>query len=126
MAKCQWSVAHSSSLDGFTRFHTPESQVIAAGGDLALAARADHVARAILVCAEKGTSTMDPFFLRWLGGVVRRFRALGVARHPALRGQCREVVGPIPIAAPLPNVSGHVVKPVTVRWELRDGSEAGE
>src|SRR5579859_3917333 len=69
---------------------------------------------------------MDPLFLPWLGGVVRRFRALRVARHPTLCGQRREVVGPVPIAAPLPDVSSHVVKPVTVRRELRDGSDAGE
>src|SRR5260370_33155930 len=36
------------------------------------------------------------------------------------------VVGPIPVATPLPDVSCHIVKSVTVRWKLRDWREAGE
>ncbi len=36
----------------------------------------------------------------------------------------RVIVGPIPVAAPLPDVAGHVVKPVAVRRKLPDRRDA--
>src|SRR5262245_552744 len=69
---------------------------------------------------------MDPLLLGWLNGIKRRVRSFRVADYAATADELRVVVGPIPIAAPFPNVAADVVKSVGVRRELRDGRNAGE
>src|SRR5947207_4936706 len=47
-----------------------------------------------------------------------------IVRDAALVGQGLVVIGAIPIAAPLPNVAGHVVKAVTIRRKRFYGCNA--
>src|SRR5215468_7953255 len=67
---------------------------------------------------------MDALFLRWLGGVIGRIRSLRVPCNVSGRSELRVVIGAIPVADPLPDIAGHVVKPILVRWELRDRGDA--
>ena len=68
-----------------TRFHAAEAEVIARGAHLALAARADHVARAVLVGAEERAAAVHALLLGRLGGIERSVRALRIARDAARR-----------------------------------------
>src|SRR5215510_16589568 len=67
---------------------------------------------------------MDALFLRWLGGVIGRVRSLRVPCNVSGRSELRLVIGAIPVADPLPDIAGHVVKPILVRWKLRDRGDA--
>ena len=98
--------------------------MIRAGVDFAFAPRANHVARTILLCAEKRTATVDAFLLAGLVGIVRRVRALRIARDNARDSKPGVGVGAVPVARPLPCVAGHVVKAVTVGWKLRHRRDA--
>src|SRR5262249_46618950 len=100
--------------------------MVTAGPDLALAPRADHVARAILIRAKEGAAAVHPLFLARLQRVEGRVRSQRIARDGARGSQLRVVIRPVPITAPLPRVSGQIIKPVTVRRELCDGRQAGE
>src|SRR5262252_1581886 len=99
---------------GLAIFRTTETEMVTSGIHFSFAARPHHVARTILVAAEKGAAPLSAFPLGWLGGIERRFRSLWIERHATGGGQSREVVRPIPITAPLPNIAGHVVKPISV------------
>ena len=61
---------------------------------------------------------MHPLFLRRFCGVVGRFRTAWIAGHPALKFETCVSVHAIPIAAPLPNVSGHIVEAESIRCVL--------
>src|SRR5262245_40015612 len=98
------------------RFHATESKVIARRGALALPSRADHVPRAILIRAEERSAAVDTFLFGGLGRVERCAGAGGVAREPARRERA-VIVRAIPIAAPLPDIAGHVVQPVRIGRE---------
>jgi hypothetical protein len=63
------------------RLHARETDVIAGGAHLALAARADHVMGPILVGAKKRAAAMNTLFLSRFGGINRCVGALGIARH---------------------------------------------
>src|SRR6516164_4330640 len=59
--------------------------------------------------------------LGWLGGVKRSVGTQRVSGDTADRGKLLVVVRPIPIARPLPDVSGHVVQAVRIRRVMRHG-----
>src|SRR4029077_3313684 len=92
----------------------------------AFAARTDDVARAILLIAKKRPATMDTLLLVRLGRIQWRIRPLWVARHSSFVCERFIVIRPIPVAAPFPNVSGHVVKAVAIRWKRFHRGDAGE
>ena len=66
-----FSVLRCWCLAYLRRAYRAKAEVIARGADLAFAARADHVAGAILVGAEKRAAAMHALFLRRLGRVDR-------------------------------------------------------
>src|SRR6185369_4941089 len=51
------------------RHHGSESQVVRSGADLSLAARADHVARAVLIGAEERSAALHTFGLTGFCGI---------------------------------------------------------
>ena len=59
-------------------------------------------------------------------GIERRVGPLRIARDAARRGELRVVVGPVPVAHPLPHVAGHVVEAVAVGRKLRDRRDPDE
>src|ERR1700730_2091321 len=81
----------------------------------AFAARADDVPRTILLIAEKRPPAMAPLLLVRLSRIQWRIRPLRIARHSAVVCERLIVIRPIPVAAPFPNVPGHVVKAVAIR-----------
>ena len=66
---------------------------------------------------------MDAFLHGGFCGIERVGRSLRVASDAADGRQLIVVVGAIPIADPLPDVAGDVMKPVRVRGELRYGRD---
>ena len=68
-------------------FHAAEAEMVRAGADFALAARADHVARAVLIGAEERAAAVHALLLARLGGIEGCCRALRVARDAAGRGK---------------------------------------
>src|SRR5262245_26078520 len=85
------------------------------GIDFAFAARADDVTRTILLVAKKRAAAMNTFLLVRLSRIKRRVRSSRIARDSSFVGQALVVIRPIPIAAPFPNVAGHIVKPIAIR-----------
>src|SRR5436190_2076549 len=55
-----WTAYHAKPSDPTAKrlFHASEAQIVRAGAGLALAARADHVARAVLIGAEKRSAAL--------------------------------------------------------------------
>src|SRR6185437_11806202 len=104
--------------------HAAKTEVIAATADFALAARAHHVARAILVCAKKRATAQNTFLLSGLRRIERRIRPPRITRHAAGLGELRVIIRPIPIAAPFPNVTGHIEQAVAICRKLRDRRDA--
>src|SRR6476620_2391260 len=80
----------------------------------AFAARADDVPRTILLIAKKRPAPMDALLLVRLSRIKRRIRPLRIARDSAFVCERSIVIRPIPIAAPLPYIAGHVVKAVAI------------
>ena len=74
--------------------------------------------------ASERAAAVHALLLRRLTRVERRVRALRVTRDAACGGELRVVVGPIPVAGPLPDVAGHVVEAVAVGRELRHRPDA--
>ena len=97
-----------------------KSEMVATGSDLTFPTRADHVTSAILVRAKERAATMHTFLLRRFGRIKRRFRTLRISDYLTGFGDLRVVIGPIPIAAPLPDVTGHVIEAVGV-WGKGSG-----
>src|SRR4029079_5458336 len=83
--------------------------------DLAFAASAHHVARAILIGAEEGPATHHALGLRRFRWIERRL-VTAWTRRDATRCERSVVVGPVPVADPLPDIARHVVEPVAVGW----------
>ena len=50
--------------------YAPEPEVVRSCIEISLAACADHVARAVLIGAEEGASSMDLFRVSWFRGVI--------------------------------------------------------
>src|SRR5271165_5136044 len=94
--------------------------------DLAFATRTHHVTGTILVGAKKRTAFLNALFLCRLRGIEWHFRALRVSRDVAGLGKLFEIIGAIPVAAPLPDVASHVVEAVAIRRESAHGRNAGE
>src|SRR5216110_43504 len=89
--------------------------MIGARVDFAFAACADDVAGTILLIAKKRAAPMDALLLVRLSQIKRRIRPLWIARDSAFAGERLVVIRAIPVAAPFPNVTGYVVKPVAIR-----------
>src|SRR5262249_46566106 len=94
--------------------------MVCAGADLALAASANDVSRAVLIGTEERTAAMNLFLLGGLIGIVSRVGALGIAWYAAGGDELLVVVRTIPVSRPLPNVAGHIVEAVRIRRELRN------
>src|SRR5262245_11113914 len=86
-----------------------EPEVIGSRADFAFPARAHDIPRAILIRAEERASPVHFLSLIGLGRIVGDRRPLRIARHSSGRGELPVVIGPIPIARPLPDIPGHVV-----------------
>src|SRR6266581_2807618 len=69
---------------------------------------------------------MHPLPLARFHRVIGRIGSLRIAGDGASRSQLRVVIGPVPVAAPLPYISGEVIKAITVGRELGDRCEAGK
>src|SRR5688572_7067447 len=67
---------------------------------------------------------MDALLFVRLGRIKRRIRAARIPGSFVHLRQLGVVIGSIPIAAPLPDVAGHVVEAVTVGRKLRYRREA--
>src|SRR5437588_3239567 len=94
------------------RFHAAEAEMICAGVDFAFAACPDDVTRVVLIVAKKRAATMHPFFLVRFGWIERRSGSLRIARDAARVSERLGIIGPIPIAAPFPDLAGYVVERV--------------
>src|SRR5215471_7708538 len=92
----------------------------------AFAASADDVAGTILLIAKKRSAAMDPLLLVRLSRIKWRIRPLRVTRYSAFICQRLVVIRAIPIAAPFPNVAGHVVQAVTIWRKGFHRGDAGE
>src|SRR6266404_2831771 len=68
---------------------------------------------------------MDTLFLVRLRRVEWCFRSFGIDCQATPFGELRIIVWPVPIAAPFPNVAGHVVKAVTIGGKFRDRCDPG-
>src|SRR5439155_1263351 len=99
--------------------------MVGAGVDLAFAARADNVARAVLVVAKKRAAAMHALLLVRLSWIKWRIGTLRIVRYAPFVRQRLVIIGAIPIAAPFPDVARHVVKAVTVRRKRFDRCNAG-
>src|SRR5437879_12704801 len=99
--------------------------MIGARVDLAFAACADYVARTILLIAKKLAAAMDALLLVRLNWIKCRIRPLWIARDSAFVGERLVVIRAIPIAAPFPNVPGHVVEPIAIRRKRFHRRDAG-
>src|SRR5262245_17195924 len=105
-------------LPGFHRHDTTKSEMIAARIDLALAPAANHVARAILIRAQERATPMHSLSFLRLRRIERCVRPLRIASHFAFLRQELVIVRSVPVRAPFPDISGHVVEPVAVNvWE---------
>src|SRR5688572_7733105 len=95
-------------------------QVVGARAHVALAARADHIARAILVRAEKRPAAMHTLRHAGLTGIERLSGARGIARNRLFGRQLRIIVRPVPVADPLPDVAADIVEAIPVSGKLCD------
>src|SRR5215471_12392008 len=93
--------------------------------DITLAPGSDNVPRAILVGAQKRSAAVRLLALLGFGRVPRLGWALGVLCDSASGGQNLVVVGAVPVSGPLPDISGHVVETVAIRWIAPHRSDAG-
>src|SRR5687768_13193642 len=69
---------------------------------------------------------MDALFFCGFCGIERNVRTLRIARDASNAREFRVIVGAIPVTAPFPNVSAHIMEAITVGWKHRDGRDAGE
>src|SRR6184192_3976456 len=99
--------------------------MIGARVEFAFAACADDVPRTILLVAKKRAAPMDALFLVRLSRIKWGIRPLWIARDSAFVGERLVIIRAIPIAAPFPNVAGHVVKPVAIRGKGLHRRDAG-
>ena len=100
--------------DFLRQLDAAKTEVICASVDITFAACANDVARAILIVAKERAAAVHSLFLVWLGRIKGRIGALWIVRYAAFIGQHPVVIGAIPIGAPFPNVSRHVVKTITI------------
>ena len=98
-------------------FYKAKTQMVCARVWLALAACADHIAGAVLIGAEKRAAAVDALFNAGFVRVVRIVRPMRILGDTARRRKLFVVIGPVPIAAPLPDIAGHVIQPIAVLWK---------
>ena len=99
--------------------------MVRAGRDFPFSSGAHHVARAVLIRAEKRAAAMDALFppgSRGSNGVSGPWDCERCFR----RGELRVVIGTIPVAHPFPDIAAHVVEPVAIRRKLCDRRDSGE
>lgn len=106
--------------------HTAEPEVIRAGAAFAFAARAHDITRAILIGAQERSAAMH--FLGFVGfrWIIGSFRPMRVSRDAPDGSELLVVVGPIPVAGPLPDVCCHVIQAIRIRGVLSDRGKARE
>src|SRR5215472_16912473 len=105
---------------------TAKPKMIGAGRDLALASRTDDVAGAVLISAEKRSTTLNSLRLIWFGGIERGIWSSRIACHPISCRQLLVIVRAVPVARPLPDIPRHVVESVLIRWILGYWGNANE
>src|SRR4029077_12313295 len=96
------------------RHDATKTKMIGAGIDFSFAACAHYVTRTVLIVAKKRAAAVHALFLVRLGWVDWWTGAARILGRAARFGQCLVIIRPVPIAAPFPNVAGHVVKAVTI------------
>src|SRR5580765_775202 len=100
--------------------------MVGACGDITFPTRPDHVARAVLIGAEKRSTAMDPFLDAGFVGIERVGWTARVSGDSTSRLKLCVIFGAIPVAHPFPDVPGHVVQAVAVWRKLADLREAAE
>jgi PAS domain S-box-containing protein len=90
-------------------FRAAETDMIRASSDLTFTSGSDHITGTILIGAEKGPPAMYFFLLGWLGRIKGCGGALRIAGNTTRGCQLCVVIRTIPVAGPLPDVSGHVI-----------------
>src|SRR5688572_10308272 len=86
------------------RFHQPDSKMVRRSTDIALTARANHVARAVLIGAQEGAAAMDAFHHARFARIERGCRTARVTSDDRGRSQFGVVVRAIPVTHPLPDI----------------------
>ena len=87
--RCAHHVHHliSTSISAIAcasrRLYQTKPEMIRAGGDIALAAGADHVARAVLIGAEKRSAAMDAFLHAGFARIERGRRTTWITARPS-------------------------------------------
>lgn len=108
-----------SSCPLLARHHTAEAEVVSSGADFAHASRANHVMRAVLICAEEGSSAVNSLELARFIRIERRIRSLRIACNPTQRRQLLIVVRTVPIPRPLPHIASHVIQILLLKTQDR-------
>ena len=67
---------------------------------------------------------MDALALLGFCRIERRVRPVRIASDGSSGRELRVVVGPVPVADPLPHIPRHVIEAVLIGRELRDGANA--
>src|SRR5215831_3853030 len=109
---------------GVCGFYAAKSKVVRTCAYFTLAACADDIARAILIGTKKRSAAMDFLRLTRLRGIERCVRPTRIAGYSTCLSELRIIIGSIPVTGPLPHVSGHVIKSVRIRRELRHRRDA--
>lgn len=97
--------------------------MVGAGGDFTLASCADDVTGAVLISTEEGSSALNLLWLTGLGGIEGGIRSARIARHATNCNELLVIVGTVPVAGPLPHVTRHVIKAISVGRILRHGGD---
>src|SRR5579862_1706932 len=92
-------------------FNASKTDMIGGAVRLPFTSAARHVARAIVVAAQKRAAALDALGHARFAGIVAGIRPLGVA------GRLSKIARLIPIAAPFPDIAGHVGKAEAVGGE---------
>src|SRR4051812_21883621 len=98
---------------GLGTFHAAKSQVVAACAGFTFASSAHHITCAILGCTEKRAPAMNMLFLFRLRGIKRSVRSWRIVDNPSIC-QLLVIVGTVPIPAPLPNITSHVIEAIII------------
>src|SRR5438105_2788127 len=108
------SMALRGSLPQLRAHHAAEADVRHAGIRAAPVAGARPVAGTVTVVAQERTALLHPLWCERPRLVQAHFRAGRVVDH-RVAGPVAVEVALVPVAAPLPDVTGHIVQPMAVR-----------
>jgi hypothetical protein len=92
--------------------HTAKTEMVGAGADLSFPSGANHVARAILIRAQKRAASHGSLGLVGFARIERGNWTGWIIGRPASLGKLQLVVRAIPVAHPVPDISGHVVQAI--------------